>query len=309
MNHRPANNPRTPIVLAAMASALLSATAAFAQSLPGSPSTPTATATSIPADSGRASRASSSTGFGDLTRAQTLTRLETRVDVQFVDHPLHDVVRYLSLVAQVPLEPLWVDELEPEDVRNALSDGPIAGHLVGLDPMLPVRLDAAGLTVLQALEAVLGQAASVQRFDDGATWQFSPTGGIEFGPRQRLNRPSVTRTEVYDIQDLLATLPGPPQAPRLNIGSAAQAPSPGSGAEDWIFPRDTAPPPDQSRGPNSEAELIELLTSLVEPNQWSSHGGTAVLSIYQGGLVVRAPDYVHRALVGPLGHGIRTELE
>ncbi len=231
-----------------------------------------------------------------LSRAQTLARMETPVEIRLAEHPLHDVIRYLALVAEVPLDPLWID------------DRPDAPKTIGLDPMTPITLNTQGLTVLQAIEVTLDLAADAQRLDFGATWQFSPTGTIELGPRERLNRPAACRTEVYDVQDLLTILPEPPDAPRLDASTAGQPLGPGSGPDQWVFPSDNtlAPPPAR---PDRAANFRDFIMAMVETPQWEPNGGPAIIQIYEGALVIHAPDYIHRALVGPLGEPARSKSE
>lgn len=222
-----------------------------------------------------------------LSRAQTLLRLETRVETKFVDHPLHDVVRYLSLVADVPLQPLWMEDSLEHDLA------------IGLDPMTPITLNTSGLTVLQALESAIDIASDAQRLEFGATWQFGPTGIVELGPHERLNRAAACRTEVYDVQDLLTVLPECPDAPKLDASTAGQPLVAGSGAEQWTFPSDNTLPSSPSRSARA-SDLRGLILAMVEPAHWAPNGGPATIEIYEGALIVHAPDYIHRALVGPL---------
>lgn len=266
------------LVVAAVVAA--AASIATAQPLPAVDSAPAAPA------QGRPARSDLSEGSASLSRAETLVRLGQVADVRFDAHPLQDVVRYLSLIADVPLEPLWKD----------------ARHEIGLDPMLPIWFDANGLSVLECIETLLEQAGAAQDLAMGATWQFSPAGVVELGPRERLNRREAVRTEVYDVRDLLATLPAAGQPPRLNLASATLPRRPGSGADDWVFPSDAAPPREPIASPSRVERLIGLITTLVEPSQWTRNGGDAgFIEIVDGALVVAAPDYMHRGLVGPHG--------
>lgn len=232
-----------------------------------------------------------------LSRLETYHRLQTPVDIRFTDHPLHDVIRYLSLVADAPIDAFWLDQ-------STLESGGEASP-VGLDPMTAITLDTTDLTVLQALEATLELASMTQRLEWGATWQFSPTGSIEVGPRECLNRAVACRTEVYDVQDLLTVLPDSPEAVRLDPSTAGQPVGPG--ADQWMFPSDNEPIRAFSR-PARASELRSLILAVVEPEQWADAGGTSTIRVFdQAALVIHAPDYVHRALVGPLGEGIQTE--
>ena len=229
-----------------------------------------------------------------LTRAQTLDRLSVTLEVDFEGQSLHDVVRYLSLVANVPLDPFWQDGLTQP----------------GLDPMLSITLDARGRSALECLERILALASEQQRFDTPATWQFSPTGTIEFGPRERLNRPAALRAEVYDVADLLAAIQPPAAAPRLTPSTSILG-----GTGPWVFPGDEGAPPETGvLKPQSPTDrLIDVITTTVEPEQWVINGGdVGIIKIHDGALIVLAPDYVHRGLVGPLDQAmidLQTESE
>ena len=52
--------------------------------------------------------------------------------------------------------------------------------------------------------------------------------------------------------------------------------------------------------PEDEAQtIINLIIQFVEPDQWRDNGGDGgSITFYQGALLVRAPDYMHRQLVG-----------
>lgn len=226
------------------------------------------------------------------SRAALLERLSLPLDVEFRDHPLHDVVRYLELVSGASINPLWIDE----------------NHEFGLDPMAPTTLDARGMSALEGLERALDQAAAHQHLPMGATWQIAPDGELECGPRERLNRPAALRVEVYDVTDLLASIPVAPAAPRLRVQGVTRPPPRGNaiGAQ-WDF-SDTgdspAQPPTEAQNRTDQdpgTRLIQTITALVEPEQWIRNGGeAAAISLHEGALIVLAPDYVHRGLVGPL---------
>ncbi len=45
-------------------------------------------------------------------------------------------------------------------------------------------------------------------------------------------------------------------------------------------------------------EIIEIITSLIEPTQWEVHGGNASIRYFRESLLVRAPNFVHRQIGG-----------
>lgn len=236
---------------------------------------------------------------GNWSPDQAIDRLGSPVGVRFRGQSLQDVVRYLEHAGGVPIEPFWIEDHG--------TDAP-----AGLDPLTPIFLDARRLTCLEAIESVLLQAAQAQRIDQTVTWQFvylaEPADAplrvraIEIGPAERLNHPTAIRAEVYDVSDLLAALaesdePAPVETIRLSLMP---------GAPSLAFPvrrSETSPPvgdpePDDGLTPR-ERELIELITTLVEPPQWVRNGGDAArIVVDSGALIVVAPDYIHRQIGG-----------
>ncbi|MEZ6232686.1 MAG: hypothetical protein R3B68_00715 [Phycisphaerales bacterium] len=209
------------------------------------------------------------------------------------------MVRYLAHTAGVPIEAFWTE-------HGRLAEP------VGLDPMTPIVLDARGLSCLEALEAALVHAGEAQRLDQNATWQFvyatDPAGGprrvrgVEIGPVDRLNHPTAIRAEVYDVADLLAAIAQPDAPARTETIRLNLAP----GAPSLAFPirrvepgqSPTNPQPDDGLT-QAERELIELVTTLVEPAQWVRNGGDAArIGVDSEALVVVAPDYIHRQIAG-----------
>lgn len=224
-----------------------------------------------------------------LSRAQTLARLSRTLDICFDGQPLADVVRFLELHTDLILEPLWDDSL---DTRHSGTSDP------GLDPAMPVHLDARGLTTLQCLEAILADAAVYSDLPSGATWQCSPQNRVEFGPRERLNRPEARRLETYDVRDLVARPLPSRLAPRLSLDAVLSTP----GADGSPFDRESAgfwPTRDPRSEDPAATDLVNLITTTIEPEQWVRNGGDAATIRYTDGvLVVVAPDYVHRGLAG-----------
>ena len=46
-------------------------------------------------------------------------------------------------------------------------------------------------------------------------------------------------------------------------------------------------------------EVVELIVGAIEPNAWARNGGDwASIKYHDGALVVRAPDFIHRAING-----------
>lgn len=203
--------------------------------------------------------------------------LERQITIQLSQAPLRDVLRFLELSANVRFAPMWTD-----------SD-----HVEGLSPDTPVDIEARATPLLAVIEALLAQTDPTM--GGGSTWQMAEDGRIQIGPRSRLN--AYRRVVVYDIRDLLFQVKDSREAATIDLQAALQA-SQGSGGS---TPALREPQDRQEAVPTRDPadELVELLTQFIEPEQWESNGGSgASYRVFQKGLVVRAPAYIHRQIAG-----------
>ena len=200
------------------------------------------------------------------------------VIVSFKQATARAAVTYLSQVTGMAIDPMWKD----------------AEHDEGLDPDKLVDLECRGMLPMRAVEAL------VQRIDPEATWQATAHGGLEVGPRSRLNVQRVVR--IYDIRDLLHHVPNFTEHPTIDLQAALSAAGtgPGGGARSILREPNAA----EERAPTSAdriRDLVQLLTSTVEHDQWIENGGTgASVQVYQDSLIVRAPSYIHRQLAATI---------
>jgi len=214
-------------------------------------------------------------------RAITMTRLAKPITVDLMEVRLEDVVQYLATVGQLEFEPMWED-----DTGND-----------GLDKDAIVNLRASNLTILSILERILDTGS------DGfsaSTWQLTPEGIVQIGPRSRLN--AYATLKIYDIQDLLFHVNDYTTVPELDLDAAvqqSQGGGGGGGGGQSIFQdneEDTGPLPTQEE---LAQQLIDLIVEFVEPSEWVDNGGDGgSIRFWRGTLLVRAPDYIHRQLGG-----------
>lgn len=217
------------------------------------------------------------TGTTGNPSRDTLVRVTQPITIEFADQPLREVVKFITDYSGAEIEPLWIDD------RNA----------TGLDPDALVSAKSSGGTVLDLIEQVLEKTSD--DLSGGNGWQLSKYGAMQIGPKERLNR--FKRTEVYDISDLLSELPDWTEAPEFDLQSVLQSSQGGGGQSPFTDQGED----DRERKPKSERaeELVDLITALVETEQWRENGGDGgSITYYQGALVVNAPDYIHRQLVG-----------
>ncbi len=216
-----------------------------------------------------------------VLKRQTLARLMQRVTVDLQEQRLEDVVQFIETVTQTDLEPLWLDD------RSG----------IGLDPDALITVSVKEVTALTLLERVLEKADAATGFD-GSTWQFTKTGAFEFGPKERLNKR--THLVIYDITDMLTEVPNYDNAPDFDLNTifqqGGQTGGGGGGASPFGGGQQDV---DRETMEEKAQEVIDLIVTVVEPEQWLDNGGEAAsVRYFRGSLIVRAPDYVHRQLVG-----------
>ena len=212
-------------------------------------------------------------------RRGTMAKLARPLSVDFTDARVEDVVEFLETVAQIDLEPLWIDDQFTE----------------GLERDATVSISAKNVPVLSILERLLDK---VQTEFEGNSWQLSETGAVEIGPKSRLNQ--TRRLEIYDIQDMLFEVRSYADVPELDLDAAIQQGGGGGGGGGGSIFEDT----DEEQGPTLTPEdhaqqIIDLIIEFVEPEQWRDNGGDGgTITFYRGTLLIRAPDYMHRQLGG-----------
>ncbi|MEM1072051.1 MAG: hypothetical protein AAGB48_11105 [Planctomycetota bacterium] len=259
---RPTPALRRPLLaLAAGSAALLLAGGV----LPGAPTAGTARAQADDASTLQAKR-------------DNLAKLLRPITLDVTDQRLEDVITFITDFTGAQIEARYIDDRSPE----------------GLDPESLITIDARNMSTLRLLELVVEQAA--RDSFDGATWQFTPWGSVEVGLKSTLNRRQ--RVQIYDISDLLLVLPDYEDAPEIDLQSVLQSSQGGGGGQS---------PFDDSGGEDDEERdleerrnnVIDLIQSIVEPDQWQANGGDGgSIRIYQNALVVRAADYMHRQIDG-----------
>lgn len=243
--------------------ALLAASAAAQQSPTGTTSTREAGAPARVVEGGRPERV-------------TLSRMMRPLTASFQDEPLRDVMNYIVQQTGATLEIFWLDE------RTG----------TGLDPEQTITLNVENLPAITVLERVLAKAEDV--FGGGNNWQMTEWGEMQVGPTSRLNR--FNRTEIYDINDLLLVLPEYPEVPTIDLQQALQA-SQGGGGQSPFTGGEGDNELDERPIEERADEIISLIEDLVEPDHWIENS-RASIRYFKGTLIVRAPDYVHRGIVG-----------
>jgi hypothetical protein len=209
-------------------------------------------------------------------RAETLNKLQRRVTVEITDQRLEDVVKFIADFSGANIDAIWND----------------AGA-EGLDKERRVSIsvkDVACLTMLELLLARTGDEFS------GNSWQMAESGEIQIGPRSQLNKAATLK--IYDVQDLLFEVPSFTNVPQLDLEQVLSQSSGGGGGGGNVI--QGADPEVQSLTERELSDkLVNIITNNIERDQWTRNGGDgASIDVHAGTLLVRAPDYIHRQLVG-----------
>ncbi len=229
--------------------------------------------------------------------------LYTDITVQFDETQARDAINYLQTVLGI-------------NIIGRYSDDKIG---FGIDPETPITLDVIDKPALTVLELVLDQCAE---FDEPCTWQLR-NGFVEVGTKDRLSAPSAREIRYYPIRDLLFVPPRFNNAPRLDLDSALnQGGGRGGGGRGGggggggfggggggggggrgggggsIF----GDPGEEEDRPTEEEraqEILDPITETVDPDAWDVNGGEqATIRYFQGTLIIRAPDFIHRQIGG-----------
>ncbi|HYE02049.1 MAG TPA: hypothetical protein VD963_02310 [Phycisphaerales bacterium] len=254
----------------------LGAVPALAQSDPGKPPTSPPARTPAPAAPATPTPAAPAPARVETPSPRgTLSKMMRPVTVELKETRLEDVMKFLVEVTGAELEVMWAE-----------------GDLAGLDPEQRITLNARNLPALTFLERVLDKA---QTDFQQATWQMTDYGPMQVGPKDRLNR--TKRLVIYPVQDLLSELPRYEDAPTIDLQSVLQQGEGGGGQSPFT---ENQTQEQQRRDIEEKVRQIEdLITSLVEPDQWQVNGGDgATIRYFQGNFIVNGPDYVHRQLAG-----------
>jgi len=213
-------------------------------------------------------------------RSAAMVKLNRPVTVELNEARLEDALQFIKDFSGAEFDILWSDS------RSA-----------GLDKDRPVTVSVRETPALRLLERVLEKAQD--DFDEN-TWQMTPTGIIEIGPKSRLNRSKYLK--IYDIQDLLFVIPDFTQVPEMDLDSVLnQGQSGGGGGGGSIF-RDQDEENRRPEPPDEELaqKIIDLIVENIEPEQWQDNGGEGgSIRFFNGTLLIRAPEYIHRQINGP----------
>lgn len=214
-------------------------------------------------------------------KRDTLVSMSKPITIDVTDQPLIDILSFISDVTGTELEPIY------------LTDNVAAN---GMDPDTPITLKVSNTPALVVLDRVLLRAQRIESTGDEYTWQFTDIGTLEMGPKLELNRNQ--SVELYDLADLLFVVPDFDNAPEFDLSDAVSAASGGGGGGQSPFSGGGQDVDLTTAAERAEA-ITDLIQSTIEPDQWADLGGDgASLTFYGTSIIVTAPDYIHRQIVG-----------
>lgn len=241
------------------------------------------------------------------TRLEVIRRLGQVVTISWSNASLNDIFAQVEETSGLSIIPMWLTPRQTDAApavaapAKSASTAPAAGdktaatplppieQRIGLHPDTRITLRADGITLQHALELVLLKAdAQAATATIGSTWQLGPANTLQVGPRERLDR--FVRVDTYDVANVLQVI----------RDFRYDGPAFVRGAPQSAFPahtgfEDTRPSEDRAE------DLRQLIMETCEPESWIELGGSSATIRYERGsktMVVRAPDYVHRAIDG-----------
>lgn len=213
-------------------------------------------------------------------RKDTLIKMAKRMNLEVTEAKLEDVISFIKDTTQADLEPIYTGD---------------AGDAAGLDREKKVTLTVKNRDALSILETVLQKTKG--EFGAGNSWQMTEYGTMQIGPKEALNRDR--RVEMYDINDLLSIIPRYEDVPEIDLNSVLQQSQGGGGGQSPFTENNRGRDQDLKTREERATDIINILVANVESEQWSDNGGeAATIRHYNGTLIVNAPDYVHRQIVG-----------
>ncbi|MBC7833939.1 MAG: hypothetical protein H7Y88_02425 [Phycisphaerales bacterium] len=214
---------------------------------------------------------------------RVLAELESRkIPVDFSDHKLEDVVKFLADVTSLAIDVDW-DSLEQ----------------IGVNRETPVSMKFSQMPVRVVLDRVL-QKASEDNLDR-ANWAVND-GILMIASDEELRRQ--TTLIIYNITDLLLEIPDFPDAPLIDLQSVLQQGEGGGGQSPFTQNNQqqqlTPDEIDQQR-----LDRIEQITTIIQEHVdyegWRDNGGeTGTIDELNGSLIIRNTPRNHREITGLL---------
>ena len=172
----------------------------------------------------------------------------------------------------------------------------------GVSKQATVSLDLRYVSVKKTLQLMLSQASS-----SASLVSYISGNVLTVTTQADANTHLVTR--VYQVGDLVMTIPNFTSFPQFNLQSAtqnstAQVSSTGGGGignagGGGLFGGGVTSGKSDIETPDQRGQdLVKLIEHTIQPNVWQSNGGESNVAYFRGQLVVTAPVYVQELIGG-----------
>ena len=216
---------------------------------------------------------------------RALTILQTkRIPVSFDETPLENALSFIATITQLNVDVDW------QSLENQ-----------GIDRGTTVSLNLSNVTVETVLNRVMEKISPDAV--TGAAWTISD-GVLFVASKEQINRQRTLA--IYDIRDLIVEVPDYNDAPEFNLQQALQA-SPGrrgggGGGGQGAFDQGGDEDPERRTVEERTNDIIEIITTNVDPDGWRDNGGeTGFIQQLGGLLIITNTPANHRAIHSLLG--------
>ncbi|MHC4219485.1 MAG: hypothetical protein ACYSU7_13655 [Planctomycetota bacterium] len=215
--------------------------------------------------------------------------LYRQLTVTFDGTPARDVFDYLKVALGVNLVVRYSDDT--------------VGY--GIDPDTMITLSLDDMPAMQVIDLILEQCALVEE----CTWQLR-RGYLEIGTKERLGVPAAREIRWFPVDEMIFEAPHFDDALSLRLedafphyGGLGWGTSGGffGGGGGYGGSIQFSSPGGGSAGDKAQRvqSLIDMIVELVEPTAWARNGGdVASIRYREGALIVNAPPYIHRKIIG-----------
>jgi hypothetical protein len=202
-------------------------------------------------------------------------------EVSFQEAPFDQVIEWLQDYTKLNISVRWT-------VLETL----------GLERDKPISINARNLRVSQVLWMVMNEAAGAE-----VVLAYRASGNLLIlSSAEDLGQEMITR--VYDFTDLLFRVKRFTNSPRIDL--TQQSSGGGGGGGQSVFGGEGGGEDDEEEDEDGEGEdpqmteLVELITSTIEPDSWQVNGGRGTIVSFRRQIVVRNNLLVHQAIGGPI---------
>ncbi len=209
-------------------------------------------------------------------------KMGTLIDEVFFDQtPARDVFNWWSTVTDIPLVIDW----------NAME-------LDGIDPEQGITLNLKTVPAKLLMDVIMRQASpEVDLIYEVTPWY------VQVMTKRQANRNPVLL--VYDVSDMVMTVPNFTNAPRMDLNDAlsntSSGGSGGGGSSSSLFGEDNEDEDDLPTKGERGLDIADMIRRTIEPEIWQENGGFyASARYYDGRLIVNAPMYVHQQIGMPV---------